>query len=96
MIPNVRSERPSNQRHLLGRLYGYVHQATAGIGLGMKARHQFTRELLEELLLTSNLFDRVQAFVQHNDADFIRGWEEGRRYHAAAVANRNDLNTLSR
>lgn len=68
-----------NPQHLLGRLYGYVHAKTEGIGLSNQQRHCFTVALLQELLLISDLSARIKVFVDQDDHDFFKGWYEGKQ-----------------
>ncbi len=69
----------TNERHLLGRLYGYAYAQTEGTGIAEEKREDFTYQLLSEYLLQPNVGDRISVFTKQNDPDFSAGVTEGKR-----------------
>lgn len=68
-----------NERHLLGRLYGYTYAQTEGTGIADEKRDAFTFELLSEYLLQPNVGDKISVYLKQNDPDFCAGVTEGKR-----------------
>jgi len=74
LFTDVRSE-----RHLLGRLYGYVYAQTEGTGLSRRSRREFSMELVNELLMLPCHENRLTVYAKNADTEFLFGLAEGKR-----------------
>ncbi len=74
LFTNVRSE-----RHLLGRLYGYIYAQTEGTGLSRRSRREFAQELVNELLMLPCHENRLLVYAKNADTEFLSGLVEGKR-----------------